>query len=152
MLSILREKVLSAAPVKCFFLSESNNSDSVFFWECQFGIDQRSQFDKKHVTKIYFAVEIWGRCLLNVKKCFQTQILLFSRTVVFERLRITVWEGHSFKNVFCYGSFRYMSTSSEKVFSGAPLKCFFFMAQITQILMFSGMLVLERSKITVWVQ
>ena len=64
------------------FLSESNNSDSVFFWECQFGIDQRSQFDKKHVTKIYFAVEIWGRCLLNVKKCFQN-LLLGLKTLIF---------------------------------------------------------------------
>ena len=103
---------------------------------------------KKNVNG-YFQQQWWNAFFVRADI---TQILLFSRTVVFERLRITVWEGHSFKNVFCYGSFRYMSTSSEKVFSGAPLKCFFFMAQITQILMFSGMLVLERSKITVWVQ
>ena len=36
-----------------------------------------------------------------------------------------------------------------KVFSVAQMKCFFFMAQITQILLFLGMLVLERSKITI---
>ena len=37
----------------------------------------------------------------------------------------------------------------KKLFSGAPVKCVFFMAQITKILLFSGMSLLERSKITV---
>ena len=55
----------------------------LFFWgECQFGINQRSQFDRKYVTKIYFAVEICGRCLLNVKKCFQN-LLLGLKTLIF---------------------------------------------------------------------
>ena len=40
-----------------------------------------------------------------------------------------------------------MSTLRKKVFSGAQVKCFFFfMAQITHILLFSSMLVLERSR------
>ena len=38
----------------------------------------------------------------------------------------------------------------KKVFSGVPVSAFLFMAQITQILLSLGMLLLERSKITVW--
>ena len=37
----------------------------------------------------------------------------------------------------------------KKVFSGVPVSAFLFMAQITQILLSLGMLLLERSKITV---
>ena len=41
-------------------------------------------------------------------------------------------------------------TSVKRYFEGHQLSAFFFMAQITQILLFSGMVLLERSKITVW--
>ena len=76
-----------------------------------------------------------------------TQILLISRMPVSVRSKITVSERHLFKKIFfCYGSFRYVSTLRKKVFLAAPVKHFFFRAQITQIL---GMAVLERSKITV---
>ena len=79
-----------------------------------------------------------------------TQILLFPEMLVSERSNVTVWERHLFKNNFCYGSFRYVSSLRKKLFSGASVKCFFSMAQITQILLFLGMLVLERSKAIVW--
>ena len=79
-----------------------------------------------------------------------TQILLFPVMLVSERSNVTVWERHLFKNNFCYVSFRYISTLRKQLFSGASVKCFFSMAQITQILLFLGMLVLERSKAIVW--
>ena len=45
-----------------------------------------------------------------------------------------------------------MSTLREKVYSRVPVRCFafFFIAQITQILLFSRIAPLERSKIIVW--
>ena len=79
-----------------------------------------------------------------------TQILLFPVMLVSERSNVTVWERHLFKSNFCYGSFRYISTLRKMLFSGASVKCFLSMAQITQILLFLGMLVLERSKAIVW--
>ena len=58
---------------------------------------------------------------------------------------MTVWEQQLFKKI-CYGSFRYLSALRKKEHH---LSTFFFMGQITQILLFSGILLLERSKITV---
>ena len=42
-----------------------------------------------------------------------------------ERSKITVREQLLFKKKLCYGSFRYVSNLSKKVFSGAPVKCVF---------------------------
>ena len=49
-------------------------------------------------------------------------------------------------------SFGFVSTLRKKVFLGAPVKCVFFMAQITEILLFLWMQLLQRSKITIWEQ
>ena len=54
-----------------------------------------------------------------------------------------------FQKENCYGSFEIMYTLHKKVFSKAAVKCFFFIAEINQILLFSGMQFLERSKVTV---
>ena len=104
-------------------------------------------------------------CLLYGKRYFQehkwsaflsmaqiTQILLFSGAPLLKRSIIIVRERHLFKKHICRGSFRYVSTLREKVYSRAPVRCFafFFIAQITQILLFSGIAPLERSKIIVW--
>ena len=78
-----------------------------------------------------------------------SQIQLFWTVPFLERSKITVWEQHLFERYFCYGSFRYLLTLCKKVFSGAPVKCFFLRAQITQILLFSKMPISGRSKITV---
>ena len=43
----------------------------------------------------------------------------------FAEIKGHIWERHLFKKTFCYGSFRYVSTLHKKVFSGAPVKCFF---------------------------
>ena len=53
-----------------------------------------------------------------------TQILLFSRILVLERSKITVWERHLFKKN-CYVSFKFVFNLRKKVFSGGPVKCVF---------------------------
>ena len=80
-----------------------------------------------------------------------TQILLFSGILLLERSKITVREQHFFKKKKknYYGSFGFASTLHKKVFQKHQLSAFYFIAQITQILLFSGILLLERSKITV---
>ena len=99
--------------------------------------------------KRYFRRHQWNTI------CFRaqiTQILLFSRMPVLERSKITVWEQHLSKKNFWYESFRYLSTLRKKDFQEHQWSAFFFRSQITHILMFSGMPVSERSKITVWEQ
>ena len=56
------------------------------------------------------------------------------------------FENNNFSKKICYGSFRYLSALRKKEHH---LSTFFFMGQITQISLFSGILLLERSKITV---
>ena len=50
--------------------------------------------------------------------------MLFLAMPVFEKSKITVSPQHLFKNIFCYGRFRYVPSLSEKVFSRAPVECF----------------------------
>ena len=51
--------------------------------------------------------------------------MLFSVMKILERSKITVQQRHTFKKFFCYGSFRFLSSLREKVFSGAPANHFF---------------------------
>ena len=126
--STFHKKVFSGAPVKCLFLYGSNNSDCVIFGNAAFGET------KDHSLRT---------------TPFQTKI--------------------------CHGSCEFVSTLHKEVFSGAPVKClflyglnkkflslclpyvkryfqehqlsaFFFMAQITQIVLFSGMLLFGEIK------
>ena len=116
-------------------------------------------------SKIVFALEVLGICVPYVKRYFQehqwsafffraqiTQILLLSRMPVSERSKITVWERHLFQNFFCYKFFGVCLPYIKRYFQEQQWSAFFFRAQITQIVLFSGMLVSERSKITVWEQ
>ena len=77
----------------------------------------------------FFAMKVLGICLPYVKRCFIehqwsafffraqiTQILLFLRMSVSERLKMTAWEQHLFQNLFCHGSFMYVPTLRKKVF------------------------------------
>ena len=48
-----------------------------------------------------------------------------SGMTVWHKSKITVWEGHLFKQKFIYGSFGFVSTLRKKVFSGAPVKWIF---------------------------
>ena len=58
-----------------------------------------------------------------------TQIWLFSGMPVLLKSKITVWERHFFKKNFWYGSFRHLLILLQKVYSGAPVKCFFYIAK-----------------------
>ena len=131
------------------------------FRECRFWRDQRSQFKSYTVSKT-FGMEVLGICLPYIKRYFHqhkwsaffvraqiSQILLFLKMVVLKWSKITIWERHMFHYFFSYESFRYVSTSRKKIFSVTPV---FFSAQLTHILLFSGMPPLERSKVTVWGQ
>ena len=55
-----------------------------------------------------------------------------------------------FQKKIGYWSFRYVSTLCKKVFSRAQVKSFCLYGSVSQILFFSGMWLLERSKITLW--
>ena len=55
----------------------------------------------------------------------ETQILLFLGMLLLERSKITVLERHLFSKKNCSGSFEFVSTLREKVFSEAPVKCLF---------------------------
>ena len=137
-MSTLCKTVCSRAPVKGFCLYGLNNLNVVLFWECHFWKDQRSQLQNYTFSKKNFGVKGLGMCLPYVNRYFQehqwsaflfmaqiTQILLFSRMLVLQRSKITVWEQKVFKNKFIYGSFWFVSTLRKKVFSGALVKCFF---------------------------
>ena len=64
-------------------------------------------------------------------KCFFIYGLNNSDSVVFGNAGFGEIKDHSlttanFQEFFCYRTFRYVSTLRKKVFSAAPVKCFFF--------------------------
>ena len=79
-----------------------------------------------------------------------TQNLLFSGMPVLKRLKISVWEGHLFKKIFCYESFRYVSTLPKKVFLGASVKCVFLYGLNNTDYVVLGIPVSQRLKVTRW--
>ena len=159
-MSTLHKKVFSRAPVKCFC-----------FWlkwlrfccfqECWFWRGQRSQFENNTFKKNGYGN---FRYVLTLrKKVFSGEpvkcLFLYGSNnwdyVVFMNASFADIKDQfekytSFLRQFIYGSFGCISTLHKKVFLGAPVKCFSFLAQISQILLFTRMLLLERSKITVW--
>ena len=222
--STLRKKVFSGAPVKCFSLMNQItqillSSRMTVLPRSKITVWEQNLFKKKICYGSFgFVSTLRKKVFLEAPmKCdflFMaqiTQILLFSGMPVLQRSKITVWEQKLFKKKFFYGSFWFVSTLRKKVFSEAPMKCFFlygsnnsdfvvfvntalgeikdhsltmtpfekkfamevlslclpyvkryfqehqlsvffFMNQITQILLFSIMTVLQKSKITVWAQ
>ena len=107
-------------------------------------------------------MEVLGICLPYVKMYFQehhlstfffmgqiTQILLFSGILLLERSKITVREQHFFKKKIVMEVLGLHLPYIKRYFQKDQLSVSYFMAQITQILLFSGILLLERSKITV---
>ena len=79
-----------------------------------------------------------------------TEILLFSGMPLLERSKTTVWERHLFKKKKkYYGRFEFVSTLRKNVFWGAAVKCVFLYGSNNSDFLFSGMPLLERSKITV---
>ena len=82
-------------------------------------------------------MEVLSLCLPYVERYFQrqklrvvffmariTQILSFLGMQLLERWKITVWE-YLFKKIICYESFEFVSPLTQKVLSGAPVKCVF---------------------------
>ena len=43
----------------------------------------------------------------------------------FGNSKTTIQQRNLFKNIFCYGRFKYASTLRKNIFSAAPVKCFF---------------------------
>ena len=72
--------------------------------------------------KLYFQEVQWSVFFFMAQI---TQVLLCSGMTVWHKSKITVWEGHLFKQKFIYGSFGFVSTLRKKVFSGAPVKRIF---------------------------
>ena len=118
---------------------------------------------ERHLFKERFTMEVLSLGLPFVKWYFEehhlcaflfmaeiTEILLFSGMPLLERSKTTVWERHLFKK-----KKNTMEDSSlcllyvKTYFEEQQLSAFFFIAQIIEIFLFSGMPLLERSKITV---
>ena len=110
------------------------------FRKNRFQIDQRLLFNKKkNVTKTGFAVQILGRCLLIVKRYFQMY-----------KLRLSFARPQTLRFFAVTG--RYQSSNKKtykSIFSRTSKMTFIFRVHITQYLLFSGMPLLEKSKITV---
>ena len=79
-----------------------------------------------------------------------TQILLFSGMPHLERSKITVSERHLFKKKFAMKVLGLCISYVKMYFQEHLRSDFLFMAQITQILLFLRIQLLQRSKITVW--
>ena len=148
--------MFSRAPVKCFSLYGSNNSHSVAFENTPFP-DIQDHRQKDTFSKKNFAMEVLGMRLSYVKKVFQefqwsaflfmaqiTQILLFLGMFLLERLKITVSERQLSKRKNAMEVLGMCLPYVIRYFREKQWIAFLFMAQITQVLLFSRMGVLER--------
>ena len=126
--STFHKKVFSGAQVKCLFLYGSNNSDCAIFGNAAFG-------------------EINDRSLRTTP--FQTKICHGSCEFV-STLHKEVFSGAPVKWLFLYGlNKKFLSLCLpyvKRYFQEHQLSAFFFMAQITQIVLFSGMLLFGEIK------
>ena len=120
---------------------------------------------EQHFFKKKIVMEVLGLHLPYIKRYFQkhqlsafyfmaqiTQILLFLGMLLLERSKITVWEWCLFKTRFAMEVLGLCVPYIRRYFQEHHSSVFFFMAQISQILLFSGMLILQWSNITVWAQ
>ena len=94
------------------------------FRKNRFEIDQRLAFNKnKNLTKIYFAVEILGRCLLTVKRHFQMHNLRLSFALGLKTLRFFL---------LLLGDIKAQNKKTYKgIFSRTSEMSFLFMVHIT---------------------
>ena len=135
-LSTLYKKEFSGGPVKWFSLYASNNSDSAVFGSAAFGgikdYSLRTTLFKKQMCygRFSFASTLrkkvisWApvKCVfLHGSNNSDSVFLVMS---ILQWSKITVWERPLFKKQIINGSFEFGSTLHEKVFSGAPVKCF----------------------------
>ena len=135
-LSTLYKKEFSGGPVKWFSLYASNNSDSAVFGSAAFGgikdYSLRTTLFQKQMCygRFSFASTLrkkvisWApvKCVfLHGSNNSDSVFLVMS---ILQWSKITVWERPLFKKQIINGSFEFGSTLHEKVFSGAPVKCF----------------------------
>ena len=132
------------------------------FQEFWFWRDQRSQFENDTFSKKNCYVSL--KFVSNLrKKVFSGEpvkcVFLYgwnnSDSVIFGSAAFGEIKDHSlstksFQKKFAMGVLGLYLPYVKRYFQEHQLSAFFFMAQITQILLFSGMPLLERSKITVW--
>ena len=139
-MSTLCKKVCSGAPMNCLSVYGWNNSDSGVFKNAAF-------LERSKIT--FFRMTPFQK-----KNChwrFRHVSTLHKK--VFSEGQRSQFENENFRKKFIYGSFLFVFTLCKKVFTGAPTRyLFLFMAQITQLLLFWWMLLLERLKITFWEQ
>ena len=70
-MDVLCKKIFSGAAVKCFFLYDSNNSDTVVFENVGFRENQKSTFENDTFSRVFSAMDVFGMCLPYVKRCFE---------------------------------------------------------------------------------
>ena len=145
----LRKKVFWRPPVKCFSLSGSNNWDSFPFENAAFGDT------KDHTLTIAFfqqriSMKVLRLCLPYVKGevlfSFRLKLLRFSsfQECCFWRGERSQFEKDTFSKKVCIEGICLYYV--KKYFEEHQSCAFLFMAHITEILLFSGMLLLERSR------
>ena len=135
--------------MKCFFIHGSSNSDSVVFRNEGFGEMKDDSTTTAHFKK-FFCYGSFRYVSSLRKKVFQHHqwIIFFlydsnnSDSVVSGNVGFTEIKDHSLRTTLCQKKYCYDSLGSVSIF--------LFLAQITQILLFSGRPILERRKITVW--
>ena len=122
-----------------FFSATSEYSDSVIYATLHKKWSFPLRISSENVTAdlVTFTEEILNRKLY----------LLCS-----ERLVVTIWERKIIKIIFCIGSFKYISTLHERIFSTVKRSFSFFRSKKTQIFSFLIMTGWERSKIRVFEQ
>ena len=135
-MSTLLKKVFSVAPVKRGSSLGLKLLRFSCFRECWLR-SRRSQFNKNTFSKKNFSYErfryvsaLWKKLkqhqwnILFLRAQF-THIVLFLRILVWKRSKFTDWQlHHLLKNIFIYGSFRYVFTLCKKVVSMTAVKYF----------------------------
>ena len=134
--STLRKNIFSAAPVKCFFLLFSKTIRIPLFSRSKrrlkIIVQQQHIFKKsfyygtiRYVSKLHKTVFSGGQVKCVFLYGSNNSGSACSGMTVWHKSKITVWEGHLFKQKFIYGSFGFVSTLRKKLFSGAPVKWIF---------------------------
>ena len=163
-MSTLRKNVFSGPSVKFVFFYGSINTDSVVFgsaafWEIEGHRHRATSFQKKKFYGSFGFVSILRKKVFlgAPVKCFSlygsnnSDSVAFGKPVL-QRSKITVSERQLFKETFAMKVLGMGLSCLKRYLQEHQWSAFFFMAQMTQILLFSGMSVSQRSKITVWVQ
>ena len=150
-LSTWRKKIFSNASVKIFL---SFSPQNIWILSNLREIKD-SSLRMKNFQKIYFEIEMLGKCLPTVKKHFQLHHPRFlfvtqQNTRILLVLLMLFWEWKFFKKIFAIEVLGMCLTYLKKLFSIVLVNFFFFKAQNTRILSFLVMPVWEKSRATAW--